>query len=60
MAMELRKKATLGELIEAVTNEVSRVTRGSTNTNVLVSHIVRDLFTTRRVRLKRRRVLKIA
>jgi|SoimicMinimDraft_4_1059732.scaffolds.fasta_scaffold89592_1 chemotaxis methyl-accepting protein methylase len=60
MAMELRKKATLGELIEAVTNEVSRVTRGSANTNVLVSHIVRDLFTTRRVRLKRRRVLKIA
>lgn len=60
MAMELRKKATLGELIAAVTDEVSRATRGSENTNILVSHIVRDLFTTRRVRLKRRRVLKIA
>ena len=60
MTMELRKKATLGELIAAVADEVSRATRGSANTDILVSHIVRDLFTTRRVRLKRRRVLKFA
>ncbi len=60
MAMQLRNKATLGELIEAVTDEVLRVTRGSENTNILVSHIVRDLISTRRVRLKRRRLLKIA
>lgn len=60
MAMELRKKATLGELIAAVTEEVSRATRGSASTNILVSRIVRDLFTTRRVRLKRRRVIKFA
>ncbi len=60
MARGLRKKATLGELIAAVSDEVSRLTRGSANTNILVSQIVRHLFATRRVRLKRRGVLKLA
>jgi len=60
MSMRLLKKATLGDLIAAVTDEVSPLTRGSANTNILVSYIVRDLFATRRVRLKRRTVLKMA
>jgi len=58
--MRLPKKMTLGDLIAAVTDEVSPLTRGSTNTNILVSYIVRDLFATRRVRLRRRAGLKVA
>lgn len=60
MTIALPKKATLGDLIAAVTDEISPLTRGSANTNILVSHIVKDLFAKRRVRLKRRRVLIIA
>jgi len=60
MNMTLPKKATLGDLIAAVTEEISPLTRGSVNTNFLVSYIVKDLFAKRRVRFKRRRVLKIA
>jgi hypothetical protein len=60
MTIGLPKKATLGDLIAAVTDEISPLTRGSANTNILVSYIVKDLFAKRRVRLKRRRVLKIA
>lgn len=60
MAMGRTTKATLGELIATVTDEVTRLTRGSGNTNILVSQIVRHLFATRRVRLKRRGVLKLA
>jgi hypothetical protein len=58
--MRLPKKMTLGDLIAAVTDEVSPVTRGAANTNILVSYIVRDLFATHRVRLKKRTVLKLA
>jgi hypothetical protein len=60
MSMRLPKKATLGDLIAAVTEEVSPLTRGSANTNILVSYILRDLFAMRRVRLKKRRILKMA
>ena len=60
MTIVLPQKATLGDLIAAVTDEISPLTRGSANTNILVSYIVKDLFAKRRVRLKRRRVLKIA
>jgi hypothetical protein len=60
MSMRLPKKATLGDLIAAVADEVSPVTGGSAKTNVLVSYIVKDLFATRRVRLRRRTLLKIA
>lgn len=60
MTIALPKKATLGDLIAAVTDEVSPLIRSSTNTNILVSYIVKDLFAKRRVRLRRRRVLKIA
>ena len=60
MSMRQPKKATLGDLIAAVTDEVSPVTRGSAKTNILVSYIVRDLFATRRVRLRRRTILKMA
>ena len=59
MSMRLPKKATLGDLIAAVTDKVSPLTRGAANTNILVSYIVRDLFASRRVRLKRRTVLKM-
>jgi hypothetical protein len=60
MTIALPKKATLGDLIAAVTDEVSPLIRSSSNTNILVSYIVKDLFAKRRVRLRRRRVLKIA
>ncbi len=60
MTIKLPKKATLGDLITAVTDEVTRLTRGSANTNILVSYIVRDLLAKRRARPESRRVLKIA
>jgi len=64
MTREIPKTSTLGDLIAAVTDEVSRKTQKtqrSANTNILVSYIVKDLFAKRRVRLlKGRRVLKIA
>jgi len=42
--------ATLGDLIAAVTDEVSPLTNNQTKTNVLVSYILNDLFVTKRVR----------
>ena len=60
MKMKLPKKTTLGDLIAAVTDEVSRVTRGSANTSVLVSYIVKDLIARRQVQLKNRNVLIMA
>jgi len=60
MTKALLTQSTLGELIAAVTDEVARQTRGSANTNVMVSIILRELFAKRRVRLKGRRVLIIA
>jgi hypothetical protein len=61
MSLRLPKNATLGDLIAAVTDAVSPLTRGSANmNNILVSYIVRDLFAQRRVRLSRRRMLKFA
>lgn len=60
MSIQLPKNATLGDLIAAVTDEVSRLTRGSANTNILVSYIVRDLLAKRRARPESRRVLKFA
>ena len=60
MSIRLPKSTTLGDLIAAVTDEVSPVIRGNGNTNILVSYIVKDLFATRRVRLKRRTILKLA
>ena len=60
MTIKLSKKATLGDLIAAVTDEVSRLTRGSANTNILVSYIVRDVLAKRRARPESRGVLKVA
>ena len=60
MTIGLPKNSTLGDLIAAVTDEIAPLTRCSANTNLLVSYIVKDLFAKRRVRLKRRRILKIA
>ena len=50
MTITLPKKTTLGDLIAAVTDEVSRLTEGSANTNILVSYIIRDVLAKRRVR----------
>ena len=60
MTITLPQKTTLGELIAAVTDEVSRLTEGSANTNILVSYIISDLLTKRRVRPETRRILKVA
>ena len=60
MTITLPQKTTLGELIAAVTDEVSRLTQGSANTNILVSYIISDLLAKRRVRPKTRRLLKVA
>jgi len=58
--MRLPKNTTLGDLIAAVTDEVSPLTRDPANTNRLVSYILRDLFAQKRIRLKRRSTLKLA
>ena len=60
MSIRLPKNATLGDLIVAVTDEVTRLTRGSVNANILVSYIVRDLLAKRVARPDSRRVLKVA
>ena len=60
MSIRLPKNATLGNLIAAVSDEVARLTRGSANTNVLVSYIVRDLLAKRRAQQESRRILKVA
>ncbi len=60
MTITLPKKATLGDLIAAVTDEVSRLTQGSANTNILVSYIIRDVLAKRRARPENLRVLKVA
>ena len=59
--MSARRKVdtTLGDLIAAVTDEVSPLTSTRTKTNILVSYILNDLFVTRRVRLKQKSSLKI-
>jgi len=58
MSIRLPKTATLGDLIAAVTDEVSPLGRSSGNTSILVSYIVNVLFATRRVRLKKHSELK--
>jgi hypothetical protein len=60
MDIRLPKNATLGDLIAAVTDEVSLLTQGSANTNILVSYIVRDVLAQRMVRPEARRMLKVA
>jgi hypothetical protein len=47
-------QTTLGELIVAVTDEVRPLTGNGTNTGVIVSLILQDLFRRRRVRLQKR------
>ncbi len=60
MTITLPKKATLGDLIAAVTDEVSRLTQGSAKTNILVSYIIRDVLAKRRAMPENLRVLKVA
>jgi len=47
---------TLGDLIVAVTDEVSPLTNNPAKTNVLVSYILNDLFVTKRVRFRQHRI----
>ena len=56
MQREKQAVATLGDLIAAVTDEVSPLTNNPTKTNVLVSYILNDLFVTKRVRFRQGRV----
>ena len=56
MQMEKQSIATLGDLIVAVTDEVSPLTNNPAKTNVLVSYILNDLFVTRRVRFRQHRI----
>lgn len=58
LRMQRQKQAiaTLGDLIAAVTDEVSPLTNNPTKTNVLVSYILNDLFVTKRVRFRQGRV----
>ncbi|MGH7798075.1 MAG: hypothetical protein ACREQ2_24700 [Candidatus Binatia bacterium] len=51
-------KTTLGELIAAVTEEVLPIAGNRAHANALVSYILNDLFTARRVRWRRRSALK--
>ena len=60
MDIRLPKNPTLGDLIAAVTDEVSRLTQGSANTNILVSYIVRDVLAKQRSLPEARRMLKVA
>ena len=53
-------KTTLGDLIAAVTDEVSPLTDSSIKTDILVSYILNDLLATRRVRFKKRSALNIS
>jgi hypothetical protein len=56
MQKEKRSIATLGDLIVAVTDEVSPLTNNPAKTNVLVSYILNDLFVTKRVRFRQHRI----
>ena len=60
--MRARKQidTTLGDLIVAVSDAVSPLTHNRTNANVLVSYILSDLVASRRVRLKKNSILKLA
>jgi hypothetical protein len=59
MSATRKVDTTLGDLIAAVTDEVSPLTSTTAKTNILVSYILNDLFVTRRVRLKQKSSLKI-
>jgi hypothetical protein len=58
MQRDKQAVATLGDLIAAVTDEVSPLTNSPTKTNVLVSYILNDLFVTKRVRFRQGRMAK--
>ena len=60
--MRTRKQidTTLGELIVAVSDSVSPLTHNRTNANILVSYILIDFVASRRVRLKKNSILKLA
>ncbi len=49
--------ATLGDLIAAVTDEVSPLTNSPSKTNILVSYILNELFETKRVRFSQHRIV---
>jgi hypothetical protein len=59
MSAKRKRKITLGDLIVAVTDQVSLLTRHEGATYFLVSCILTDLMASRRVRLMRSVVIKI-
>lgn len=54
MRSRRRIDTTLGELIVAITDEVMPVAGNKANANALVSYILHELFTARRLRLRKR------
>jgi hypothetical protein len=50
----------LGELIEAIIDEVTPLSANTATTSVLVSYILQDLFIKRRVRLRKSSALMMS
>jgi hypothetical protein len=59
MRAKRKRKITFGDLIVAVTDQVSLLTRHDGATNLLVSRILKDLMASRRVKLRNGVVVKI-
>jgi hypothetical protein len=59
MSAKRKRKITLGDLIVAVTDQVSLLTRDEGATYFLVSRILKDLVASHRVRLMRSVAIKI-
>jgi len=60
--MRSRKEVntTLGDLIAAVSDAVTPLARSRADANILVSYILNDLIASRRVRLRKPAMLKLA
>ena len=60
MRRKKRFNSTLGELIEAIIDEVTPLSANTATTSVLVSYILQDLFIKRRVRLRKSSALMMS
>jgi hypothetical protein len=60
--MQVKKElnTTLGDLIAAITDEVTRVAGATEQTEALVSYVVADLFASGQVRLQKDSVLPLS
>jgi hypothetical protein len=60
--MQVKKEmsTTLGDLVAAVTDEVTRITGDTERTDVLVSYVVADLFASGQVRWQKDSVLPMS